>query len=31
MSGGAEGQPWFYRRLMAYGFVGFSEGAYGRA
>ena len=22
-------QPWFYRRLEAYGFVGLSEGAYG--
>src|SRR5260370_38197869 len=22
-------QPWFYRRLVAYGFVGLSEGAYG--
>src|SRR6266699_2923453 len=21
-------QPWFYRRLVAYGFVGLSEGAY---
>src|SRR5271163_4732169 len=23
------GQPWFYLRLVAYGFVGLSEGAYG--
>ncbi len=22
-------QPWFYLRLVAYGFVGLSEGAYG--
>jgi hypothetical protein len=22
-------QPWFYRRLVAYGFVGLCEGAYG--
>ncbi len=28
-SGLAVCQPWFYLRLVAYGFVGLSEGAYG--
>ena len=30
-SDGAKCQPGFYRRLVAYGFVGLSEGAYGGA